>query len=202
MKDAEIIQKINLLGGIEKNKKKKIVTAQKSGINFLSKDILSKLPETYVFLCKNYGSFSFKNLVCVNGIERTPVSDTEGKVSVDDFYDCINSYDEVSELLKKYDEQLTKKVLPIFDGEPGDLICLSLLDNDFGLIYYWHHESNIVKDTYLISKSFDDFFMQLQKEEEKNGDTNSGKITKVSLSQKFLDRLKKDGHGPKNNVLD
>ena len=94
------------------------------------------------------------------------ISDEEGENSIQLFLgfghpeDYLN-VDYTYEILKR----ISDKLLPIADAECGDAIMLSLSKEDYGAVYYWAHEYELlddVPDLYRLADSFTDFLNMLQ----------------------------------------
>ncbi|OJW38218.1 MAG: hypothetical protein BGO54_21845 [Sphingobacteriales bacterium 46-32] len=191
MEDQKLVDKISSLGGFNRiDKKVRYVGETKFAFNSDS-----QLPNNYLEIGKRYNSFSFTNWVKVKLLEDTPISD-EGYVDVECFYEKDDAY----ALKSNYFDQLPIDLLPIFSSFPGDLICLNLSSKQYGKVYYWDHEGPSGSDTFLIAHSFDEFVLKLEVEDEEETDSKPmGKITKVTMTKEFLDLLKKDGYGPKDD---
>lgn len=69
-----------------------------------------------------------------------------------------------------YQEQkrIPKNMLPIADDPFGNLICLSISGKDYGSVYFWDHELEVLRpafeNLFLISDSFQDFIDNLKPE--------------------------------------
>jgi SMI1-KNR4 cell-wall len=191
MKSKKIIEKIDSLG-----KKEKILLDQNKNLNLHNQNFVDaqklKLPKSYIELSKKYGSFSFEKWIIIKAIDTIPISEN-GYVSVDCFY----AVEDAIKLFNKYEQQLPSNMIPFSDGEPGDLICISLEKENYGKIYYWHHESPNYQNMYLLANDLEEFILKLEIFKEDNTEERTGKITKVKLSDDFLNMLKKDGFEPK-----
>jgi hypothetical protein len=121
------------------------------------------------------------------------------KLIVGDFY-CIAGAKKrsIGGTLRTYEEQIAKGLLPICDGELGDVICLSLREEDHGYLYYFHHESPPENDLFLIAENFEDFISKLEIHEGSVNDSAMLKDIKVQLTPEFIALLNRDGYGPKN----
>ncbi len=190
MKVEKIIKKIESLGKREKVAPKPSGSSPRSQ-NF---DEVNKynLPSIYLEISKKYGSFSFEKWIMVKSVDTIPISEN-GYVSVDGFY----AFEDAFQLFNEYKEQLPSGMIPFSDGEPGDLICIASEGEKNGKIYYWHHESPKNKDLYLLANDLEQFILSLEIFEEKDEEPGDEKITKVQLSDDFINMLKKDGFGPK-----
>ncbi|QEM11516.1 SMI1/KNR4 family protein [Mucilaginibacter rubeus] len=163
-----MIEKLKLIGGVEKNlfcadDEQQIQNA------FLNIEAIfnSHLPQSYKDFYINIGAFSFLELVCAKCIDVNPVMLKGNKISVGDFY-CITGNDgsSITEVLSTFEEQLPVGLLPICDGELGDIICMSLREADYEYVYYFHHESPLGNDLFLIATNFVAFVMKLEIYEE------------------------------------
>ena len=122
-----IEEKIRALGGTKKNPsiRKDNAVVNNSDFHELEKKYGGKIPESYKVTYMMYGPFSFKDKVKVQCVDPNPVSGTEKWVSVDYFYSIDKGEKcSVAEVLLDHAELFDKKLLPICDGEPGDLICV------------------------------------------------------------------------------
>lgn len=94
-------------------------------------------------------------------------------------------------------------MMPICDSEPGDLICISLQNDSYGKIFYWDHEGFVGEDIFLVSNSFEEFVMNLEIEKDNlDKKEDKARVTKVSVSKKFIELLSKDGFYPKGSITD
>ncbi|MDN3580029.1 SMI1/KNR4 family protein [Mucilaginibacter flavus] len=195
--ESNLIRKIKSVGGIEKtlsctNDKIQI----EEGFLSIERMFNSCLPQSYKDFYTKVGSFSFLEPVCIKCIDAESFMLKDNKVSVGNFY-CISGNDELStnKVLLTFQEQLPIGVLPIFEGELGDLICISLRRDDFESIYYFNHESAPGRDLFLITKGFENFIMGLEIYNDENDDLV--KKMKVDYSPELIELLKKSGYGPK-----
>lgn len=194
-----MIKKLESVGGIEKN----LFCAdgrQQREDSFLNIEVTfnSQLPQSYKDFYIKVGAFSFLELVCAKCIDVNRVMLKGNKVSVGDFY-CITGNDKssIDKVLSTFQEQLPIGLLPICDGELGDIICMSLQRADYEYIYYFHHESPPGSDLFLIATSFEDFIMSLEIYKEASGDDDLVKKMTMELSPQMIALLKKSGYGPK-----
>ncbi len=194
-----LIKKLESVGGIEKNL---FCTDDRQHIEkaFLSLEATfnSPLPQSYKDLYIEVSAFSFLELVCVKCIDVNRFMSKGNKVSVGDFYCTIgNDKSSVAKVLSTFQEQIPIGLLPICDGELGDIICMSLRETDYEHIYYFHHESASDNDLFLIATGFEDFIMRLEVFKESRGDDDLVKKMTMELSPEMLALLKKSGYGPK-----
>ncbi|QTE40105.1 SMI1/KNR4 family protein [Mucilaginibacter gossypii] len=163
-----MIEKLKSIGGVEKNlfcadHKQRVESA------FLSIEATfnSLLPQSYKDFYIDIGAFSFLELICAKCIDVNPIMLKGNKISVGDFY-CIIGNDglSITQVLSTFQEQIPVGLLPICDGELGDIICMSLRQDDYEYIYYFHHESPPGNDLFLIATNFVAFVMKLEIYEE------------------------------------
>ena len=197
-----LIKKLESVGGFEKStfcpdNKEQI---KKAFLN-IEATFNSLVPQSYKDFYLEAGAFSFLELVCVKCIDKNRFMLAGNKVSVGDFY-CIveNDKSSVNKILATFEEQLTVGLLPICDGELGDIICIRLREADYGHIYYFHHESPPDNDLFLIATSFEDFIMNLEIYKGAPSGDELVKNMKVEMTPQFLDLLKKSGFGRKNRL--
>jgi len=194
-----VVKKLESIGGIEKNLFCSDDSKQREE-SFLNIEAVfnSYLPQFYKDFYIKVGAFSFLELVCTKCIDPSRVMVKRNKVNVGDFY-CITGNDKssIDKVLSTFQEQLPIGLLPICDGELGDIICMSLRNADYEYIYYLHHESPPGNDLFLVAKSFEDFIMSLEIHKEASGDDDLVKKMKMELSPQMLALLKKSGYGPK-----
>jgi hypothetical protein len=165
----------------------------------LEKKLGNKLPNSYKGTLKFFGPFSFQKRIKVKCQEVNPKADAGNKVTVDYFYSLSDNGEcSISKLLATYSTQLPDYLLPICDGEPGDLICMDFRQDTYENIYYWFHEAEKGNDLFLIAKDFVDFISKLEicEEIEEDKDENAPKV-EMKISDKLLEMLKKTGYGPK-----
>lgn len=201
MINYEILEnRISLLGGVQRNPSCDDVNMKNSEVGFAEFETFfnCEIPESYKHICKKYGAFSFKKSIKVKCEDLNPVADEKNKVTVDYFYEAANNGKcSIGHLLEQYAEYLPKNLFPICDGEPGDLICINLNSESYGIINYWCHETNNASEVFLIAQTFDDFILKLEVSDEGNQDDEMIKDVKVEVSPDFLEMLKRTGFGPK-----
>ncbi|MEZ2335180.1 SMI1/KNR4 family protein [Mucilaginibacter sp. RCC_168] len=194
-----VVKKLESVGGIERNLFCSYGRQQRED-SFLNIETIfnSPLPQSYKDFYIKVGAFSFLELVCAKCIDANRVMVKGNKVNVGDFY-CIigNGKSSTDKALSTFQEQLPAGLLPICDGELGDIICISLRKADYEYIYYLHHESPPGNDLFLVAKSFEDLIMSLEIYKEASGDDDLVKKMKMELSPQMIDLLKKSGYGPK-----
>lgn len=109
-----------------------------------------------------------------NGADAYPstfkTKDNSYEANVQFFYSVLskkNKTDTISYMYKIYDGRLPDKMVPIGVDGFGNQICLHVLDQGKGGIYYWDLENeteglgNSMKNFYLISESFTEFIQDL-----------------------------------------
>jgi hypothetical protein len=194
-----LVKKLESVGGIEKNLFC-VGDRQQREESFLNVEAIlnSQLPQSYKDFYIKVGAFSFLELVCAKCTDVNQVMLKGNKVSVGDFY-CIigNDKSSINKVLSNFQEQLPIGLLPICDGELGDIICMSLRRTDYEYIYYFDHESPPGNDLFLIAISFEDFIMSLEIYKEGSADDDLVKRMTMELSPQMLALLKKSGYGPK-----
>jgi hypothetical protein len=136
---------------------------------------------------KEYGFSMFTNNVYIKSIKKNYFLN-DGEVKPGIIWGFGESRNSVKEIVETYfiEEQLNKNFYPLFEGYPGDIIFYSLEKETFGKIYYWHHDSEIGKDTLLIKNSFNEFIDKLYLKEDDNTETSKTKIISVHYSAEFL----------------
>jgi hypothetical protein len=196
----DLIKKIKLVGGIEKS----VFCNEliEDAFTDIEKKFNSNLPLLYKELYRKLGSFSFSELVRIRCIDQNAVMVEGNKVNVGDFY-CItgNGPSSINTALITFQEQLPIGLLPICDGELGDIVCISLRKDDYGYIYYLHHEGSQGNDLFLIAKKIEDFIMALEINKGTSGDDELVKNMKMELSPQMIALLKISGYGPKNSSV-
>lgn len=146
----------------------------------------NEIPSDVFDFIKEFGAISFNNEIKIISSDKIPVSNNRDAISVDDFYDLSNKDTSIIKLLNKLSGNIPEDLLPICDGEPGDLVVLQMQNINYGKIYYWYHDDDKL---YLLANNFSNFISKLfvsKKDDEKVSDV---KISKVS--DKFLERLRK-----------
>lgn len=192
-----LFKKLESIGGINRNPSCVKETQQiQASFSNIERMFESKIPQTYKDFYLNFGSFSFLESVYAKCIEEKSFTLRGNKVPVGFFYCIIGSEkNSVLDTLLIFEEQLPLGLLPICDGELGDVICVSLRTSDYGCIYYFDHDSPPEDDLLLIAKSFEDFMMNLEIYIKEH---SSAKVVKATYSPEFLDLLKKSGYGTKD----
>lgn len=198
----EIETKIASLGGVQENPscRASIVGEEYTkSLNEFELLFSSVLPEAYKHFYGKYGPCAFVNSVKIKCEETVPAANDMNEVSVDYFY-AIRKEGECSigRLLNQYADQMPKGLLPICDGEIGDLICIDLRKgNSFGRVVYWYHEGDLTNDIFTVAKSFTEFLLKLELRNEVDQSNELVEKMKVEISPDLLNLLKGSGYGPK-----
>lgn len=195
-----LIRKIEELGGISRKSISKEINEK--DLKFINSKILNifhkELPESYIDFIRHFGTFTFKKEVRAKLIEKNSFSNINNAVVVDFFYPINDDKEEgIFSLIEQYHNQIPFGLLPISDGLSGDLICISLNENNYGCIYYWFHEGSIGKDTFYIAHDFDTFILNLYNETEQDGIEYYSEDAQINLTPELQAMLNKSGHGPK-----
>ena len=194
-----LIKKLQAIGGVERSVDCNDDKKQKdAGFLNLERMFNSGLPESYKDFYTKVGAFSFLEIVCVKCIDEGQFMLKDSKVNVGDFY-CItgNNESSINKVLLTFQEQLPIGLLPICEGELGDHVCMSLRQEDFGYIYYFHHESPAGGDLFLIAKDFEDFIMGLEIYKGESSDDDLVRKMKAEYSPQLIALLKQSGYGLK-----
>ena len=159
-------------------------------ITLIENSLNSQIPEEYLSFIKEIGAITFNGPIKTKGLEKIPVADDENQASVDNFFDLSGDKASILHVLSSFKGNIPDHVLPICEGEAGDLIVIDMANPNYGKVYYWHHEhEDVTEGLYLVANNFKQFITNLFKAPEDNVSTDdSVAITKVS--NKFLDRLK------------
>jgi hypothetical protein len=187
----DFVGKIEKVGGLERIEK---IDGKYfyENIEFI-KNVMGILPEDEIInFTKEYGFSMFNNSVYIKSTEKNDFL-ADGEIELGIIYGFGNSRDSIKEIIKTYfiEEQLNKKFYPLFEGYPGDIVFYSLEKETFGKIYYWHHESEIGKDTFLIKKSFKELINNLHNiKEETISMEKKPVIIKAEYSNDLLNMLK------------
>ncbi len=161
-------------------------------IKLIESSFNSQIPSDYLNFIKEKGAITFNDPVKIEGLEKIPVANNENQVIVDNFFDLFDDKVSILHVLNSFQGNIPNHVLPISDGELGDLIVVDMANPNYGKVYYWHHEhEDGTEGLYLIANDFKQFLKNLSILSESDTSTDSVTITKVS--NKFLDRLKKSG---------
>ncbi|MCT4648351.1 MAG: SMI1/KNR4 family protein [Carboxylicivirga sp.] len=195
METYQFEKKIVELGGTKKSP-----TCQESNnlsIQKFESELNVNLPTIFKKFHEIYGAFSFNNSIHIQ-CKGLPISSEKECIKVDYFY-CfdINCTNSILKIIEHQEGNLPKGYIPICDGEPGDLICLCVEEEEYGEVFYWWHESNMKQNLFKISSDFGDFISKLHVRKEVQNSQEELKNVKIKANQKLLDLLKKSGYGPK-----
>ncbi|WP_461644096.1 SMI1/KNR4 family protein [Labilibaculum euxinus] len=192
-------KKIKELGGTKKSP-----TCQKSeDVNLFLREFENELnvnlPDLFRKFHASFGAFSFNNPIQVR-CKDLPVTSKDEYVKVDYFY-CfdMNCKHSIQKIIEHQEGHLPKGYIPFCDGEPGDLICLCVAEENYGEIYYWWHESSMEHNLFKIANDFGRLIAKLQVRDESIGSQEELKKVTIKAKPKLLDLLKKSGYGPKSN---
>jgi hypothetical protein len=191
--------KIKLLGGTKENPRCESALdhpADPSHLTRFETIYEGKIPDIFKFFYEKYGPFAFNNDVVIKCLAKNPIAGDDNLVSV--YYFC--SFEQgrecaIDSILSVYPELLRQKLLPICEGEPGDLICMALNSGMNDNIFYWCHEESENENLYLVAENFMDFVIRIEIQEDVP-DERAAKAL-LTASPKLLEMLKKSGYGPK-----
>jgi hypothetical protein len=187
----DFVEKIEKVGGLERIEK---IDGKYfyENIEFI-KNIMGILPEGEIInFTKEYGFSMFNNSVYIKSTEKNDFL-TDGEIELGIIYGFGNSRNSIKEIIEIYfiEEQLNKKFYPLFEGYPGDIVFYSLEKETFGKIYYWHHESEIGGDIFLVKNSFKELINNLHNtKEETTSMEKKPVIIKAEYSNDLLNILK------------
>ena len=122
MSDMDWVKKIHELGVTKLNEDE--VTEE--GIKNLERHLGSNLPNDYRYFLKEYGVSDFESWVTYPTIE--------GGVFLGTFIGL-----DIYQIIDDCSERLPKKCIPINDDGGGNLIVMSLNENNYGFVYFQHH---------------------------------------------------------------
>ena len=94
--------------------------------------------------------------------------------------------------------RLPEKLLPIADAEGGNLVCISVAEDDAGAIYFWDHQLEHRGDQAAekIADSFDEFVARLRKLTE--SELPPLEVISVEIDPEFLKMVKEQEAGAAN----
>lgn len=195
-RDKTFIQKMKELGGTKDNPSCQPSRIDQGWFTNIEMKIKANLPKSFKEFHAMFGAFSFKEMVKVQCI-NPPIIAEDDLVTADYFYSVVDESEcSILKILQRYSEQIPVGFFPICDGEPGDIICIKLLDEGYGEVHYWWHESLDELTTYKIASSFDDFIQRLMVVNEPQG-MSSNNPGKTNVSPELLEKLRRSGYGPK-----
>ncbi len=161
-------------------------------IKLIKENFNSQIPSDYLSFIKEISAITFNESVNSKGIEKIPVADNKNQIGVDNFFDFFEDDASIIQVLNSFKGNIPDHVLPICEGEAGDLIVINMAKKNYGKVYYWHHEhEDEIEGLYMIANDFKQFITNLYKASEDDVSTDGVAISKVS--NKFLERLKKSG---------
>ena len=139
-----------------------------SEIQQLEEDFQLLFLPDYKWLLKRYGSFGFNKWIEFEFLAKVPpyISD----LNIGHFSTFFGSGIDKDYLLfslrfniELYRDMFLQDFIPIGDDGSGDIICMSLTEDNIGSIYYWYHEAEEDDKTlYLIAESLRDFLLKLK----------------------------------------
>ena len=139
-----------------------------SEIKKLEEDFEVLFPDNYKWLLKRYGAFGFDKWIEFEFLSEVPpyISDL-GIGHVSKFFGSETHQDHLTLTLRwnieSYRDMFLQDFIPIAGDSSGDIICMSLVGENFGAIYYWYHEAEEDDKTlYLIAESLRDFLLKLK----------------------------------------
>ena len=133
-----------------------------SGAPITVKDINSTMQKLGITLPESYENFLLKTN---GGIPSYIYFTTEDNdYVIDQFYAISNKKGSFQSYFRHYKLEnniLPKKLAAIADDAFGNLICISLEDEDKGSIYFWNHEFN---EIHFLSTDIDEFINHLKED--------------------------------------
>ncbi len=144
-------------------------------IQTVEEQVGHNFPSSYKDFLATYGGFGFENYVDFPFLDPYP-GDDRGLITIffevmsGDTYDLMNNY-------RSYRSRMPSGFLPIASDPGGNVICLSLREDDQGCVYFWDHEDEEMtsegeepgrSNVYLLGKSFDDFISSLEVSEDED----------------------------------
>ncbi len=163
-------------------------------ITLIENSLNSQIPKDYLNFIKEVGAITFNEPVKSNSLEKIPVANNENQIGVDNFFDLFEDKASILYVLSSFKGNIPNHVLPICEGEAGDLIVIDISKSNYGKVYYWHHEhENGTEGLYLMANDFKQFIANLFKTFEDDDATTDDSVVVTKVSNKFLDRLKKSG---------
>ena len=165
-------------------------TTVNKNIENIEKKFNARIPPDYLRFTREISAITFNDPVYSRSQKKIPVANN--KVSVDHFFDFADDGASIIKVLDNLKSNVPEHVLPICEGEAGDLIVIDMSLPYYGQVFYWYHESmDETEGLYPLAKDFNQFIERLFNETEEEVSTEDVTITKVS--DKFLDRLKRAG---------
>lgn len=144
-----------LINGAEKISAEKISTVEKSlGIKF---------PEDYKeFIIHDNGGIPEKDMLYdfydeVTGLENTSVIRRFFSICIDNGNIFKHNLIDICKTMRE-EGTITKDMIPIADDPTGNPICISLNEDDYGVVYYLNHEYEDADTGYLVKSIISDSF--------------------------------------------
>jgi hypothetical protein len=153
-----------------------------------------RLPSEYRKFLLEYGRIDFPTGISYLLKERVPEVARLG-----DFYDLqSDGFNNLRKNIDTYRGRMAFNIIPIADCPGGDLICIGVIKEVYGRIFFWDHnqekfdpsENELWSNVYLVSDSFLGFILSLQKIEESTTPRDLG-IVKVTTTPEFLALVEK-----------
>lgn len=142
-----------------------------------------KIPKLFLDFIEEREKYSINSNLKVKGIDKIPIA-TDNKVSVDIF-----DIEDILKTLNIFSDNLDSLLLPIAEGESGDLIVIDLSDNSFAKVYYWDHEHwEGTRGLYLIANNLDEFLDKLFIDD-KEVDVSSDDVEITYIDKELLNML-------------
>jgi SMI1-KNR4 cell-wall len=182
MKSQKIENKVNSLGGMLTPAFLLKVKQPNFDVNLFEIKHQKQLPSIYKWFSEKYGFSNFCQDVLFYSINQLPISNNHYSTIGIFFGWGSSEYSLVSVNKNKYG-QIPDNLFAIAEGAAGDFICIEINNNKQNKIYYWHHESPIGKDLFLVSENFEDFILNIEKS--KSSDNKNLGIEEEWVSDDF-----------------
>jgi len=125
-----------------------------------------KCPESYrTFLLEHNGGRPSPNEFPITGLAKNPVGAVGHFFGIDVDMRCYDLLWNAETM----GGRLPPRMLAIADNDCGDLICLSVSEDDCGAVYFWDHEGEPRSDEvsggrnlYFVAKDFECFLRNLR----------------------------------------
>jgi SMI1/KNR4 family protein SUKH-1 len=174
------------LGGLAPVKGQQFIPVDESEIASVEQTLGAPLPDLYRTFLETFGASRFREMVEFTPVVPLPPSiSSDGLGFINVFYGSAahTPYD-LTGMLELYQQRMPEGFLPIGDDGGGDQICLMVLGEKRGKLFYWDHnhewdEEDYVEDglpvppdlkwqnVTLIADSFEDFLARLSVRPEK-----------------------------------
>ena len=183
-----IENKITALGGTTKNpmcKSDVNHSGDSSSLTRFETIYQEKISDIFRFFYEKYGPFAFNKDVGIKCLDKNPIGGEDNQVSVDYFHSFEQGAEcSIDSILSIYPELLRQKLLPICEGEPGDLFCIELSSER---LYYWCHEEGENENLYLVAENFMDFINRLEVQDDAYDERTAKGV--LTASPKLLEML-------------